>query len=662
MDWQPVSNDTETGNLSAYCPQFCTSLAQCKDIHFTVSINTDDSNHFSSTAYHDHRSSSFIHENAPYSLSQSTVHYVHSSGNEEMSINEQCEVGKNMGNDYQHRTFMRKLPVLTKLNMRYLQAQNEITNASYKIRISWFSSEVNQEIQKLSVYECLGGGIASSEIIFLMKQNQEDLNNKHYFSDFHIFLNELQESNRTILKRLDDLLQTSEEDHRLRFQEEHGNALIGKHISYFDLENRIKLIEANDLKREKELKELQQSLKILMEKKEHTYGIFSEGNPRATVRFLGKNVEINSAGISDIGAFQQQSDMVAVSRTFIQQEISFITPEHCSDQKEGILEGEDQDRHAAPSPNVSSEHEIERPFLEESVSGDAYKLRLVKTPGFSALEIPGSESAGLNVNKEHPSSLRDSKETSVDFPVGHILRSEMEEVLTENISSSENSTIDASVDNHTQSNRAVNMESDIVSVCHGVDYNFGSLQRKDVGQRDPEEKKAQPSGNVYTESESGYVSSRSDTSVHSDHELIAANLSRHSVNKKSDSGGKNSWPQRSKNVPRVKQAAAFSFSYSNQPVLKLIAYDHVTSSDNQLQQNSSHVAEHQDNINFSKTKMPEKENIDLDYDMKVELIHPMMWQVIAKAEYDEGTCNFIPGSEGNHFTIYQVKMTSHTMR
>ncbi|KAK3606278.1 hypothetical protein CHS0354_037955 [Potamilus streckersoni] len=454
------------------------------------------------------------------------------------------------------------------------------------------------------------------------------------FSEFHSCLNELQESNRRILSRLDNLIQ-SPEDHRMRFQEEHGNAIA-------ELENRIRMIESHDRRREKELEGLQQSLKSLMEKSDHCYGMIFSGGPGATVPSLRKNVEINADGISDIGVSQQQSGDVPVCRTSIQQEISFVTPEH------GSFRMEDRDRNTASSINVLFQQETEQPILEGSEPRDTSELTVTVKPnatGFSALDIPRPETKGHNVIKEHPSSLRDSKKTSVDTHVPNILQPEMEgHAIKENMSSAESSTIDASFDSYTQGNRTVKLEGDIVSICHGADYNFGSVQRKDLKQRDHTEKKAQPSGSTYTENESGDVHSASNTSVHGDHILMMANSHKHSISKISDSGWKNPGPQWSQNVvPKVQQTMASSDSYSNQPVLKLRTSDHVTSSDHQIQQNSDYVAEYQNTINFSKNKNPVKENIDLDYDVKQEYMAPANWMFYVQRELGEALKNKVLG-------------------
>ncbi|KAL3865887.1 hypothetical protein ACJMK2_043235 [Sinanodonta woodiana] len=443
------------------------------------------------------------------------------------------------------------------------------------------------------------------------------------FSEFHICLDELQETNRRILSRLDNLIQTLEEDHRTRFQEGNGHAIA-------ELENRIRLIESHDRRRENELKELQQSLKSLVEK---NYGMISSGGPRATIPSLGKNVEITAAGISDVGSFQQKND-VAVCKTSIQQEILSGSPEH------GLSRMQDPDKHTSSSINVLHvfQKETEQPVLEGSKSRDELNVVKPNATGLSALDVLQPETVGHIVIKEHPSSLRDSKETFVDTHVTNILEPDKEgHAVKENTSSAESSTIDASSDCYTQGNRSVKLESNIVNICHSTDYTLRSLQSKDLGQGDHTEKKAQPSGSAYTESHSGHVYSASNTSGH----MIASSQQR-SINKIRDSVGKNLTPQRNKNVmPKIKQDASSTDSYSSQPVLKQRAAANVTSSDHPVQQNSDSIAKHQNIMNFSKKKRQEQENIDLDYGVEEEYMLPEMWKIHAQAELDQALKNMV---------------------
>ncbi|KAL3865886.1 hypothetical protein ACJMK2_043234 [Sinanodonta woodiana] len=444
------------------------------------------------------------------------------------------------------------------------------------------------------------------------------------FSEFHICLDELQETNRRILSRLDNLIQRLEEDHRTRFQEGHGHAIA-------ELENQIWLIESHDRRREKELKELQQSLKSLVEKSDHCYGMISSRCPEATIPPLERNVEITAAGISDIGSFQWNTDDVAVCGTSIQQEILSGTPEH------GLSRMQDPDKHTTSTINVLFQKETEQPVNEGSRSKDGSEQNVVKpnATGFSAMNAPQPETAGHILIKEHPSILRDSKETLVDTHVPNILEPEKEgHAVKENTSSAESTAIDATLDCYTQGNRSVKLESNIVNICHSRDYTLRSLQSKDLGQGDHTEK-AQPSGSAYTESHSGHVYSASNTSGH-----MMVNSQKHSINKISDFVGKNLTPQRNKNVmPKVKQDASSTDSYSSQPVLKERAAANVTSSDHPAQQNSDSIAQHQNIMNFSKIKRQEQENIDLDYNVKEEYMHPEEWAFYAQVELDQALKN-----------------------
>ncbi|KAL3865885.1 hypothetical protein ACJMK2_043233 [Sinanodonta woodiana] len=430
-----------------------------------------------------------------------------------------------------------------------------------------------------------------------VSDKDEELHNK--FSEFHMHLDELQENYRRLNSRLDNLIQAPEEDNKIRYQEGHRHAIS-------ELEYRIRIIESHDRRRENELKELQQSLKSLVEKSDLCYGMISSICPGATIPSLGKNVEITASGISDIGSFQQKNDDVAVCRTSIQQEISSGTPEH------GLSRMQDPDKHTTSSINVLFQKETEQSVNEGSKSKDGSEQNVVKpnATGFSALNVPRPETAGHIVVKEHPSSLRDSKETLVDTHVPNILEPEKEgHAVKENTSSA---------DSYTQGNRSVKLESNIVNIYQRADNTLRSS-------RD------------YTESQSGNVHAASNSSDH-----MIAKSQKHSINKIRDSVGKNLTPQKKKNVMlKVKQDAFSSDSYSSQPVLKLRASANVTSSVHPIQQNSDSIAQLQNISNVSKKTRQAQEYIDLDYNVKEEYMQQEEWEFYAQVELQQALENMV---------------------